>query len=317
MTRYCRLMITGSVLLASRSLLAQVAAPASPGRHRVEISSSADGSVQPSYVIVPLRPGNAEPMPLAVVLHTWSFDLEQRQPELEAEAATRGWLLLSPNFRGRNDHPDACGSSLAQQDVLDAVKWVRSHYQIDERRIYVLGLSGGGYMTMLMAARNPDLWAAASAWVGISDLGAWYATHNGDDYGRMMRACFGGSPGGNKAIADELLARSPIRYLRPGLNVPLDLAAGRFDSTVSIAHSLRAMQALAPRSVTNDEIDLLLGSGPGLTRPTPSDTATDPVLGRRIFLRRTAGSSRITIFDGAHEWNARAAVDWLAQHRKP
>ncbi len=77
------------------------------------------------------------------------------------------------------------------------------------------------------------------------------------------------------------------------------------------------MQAVAPTAVTDTEIALLTGAGSGLLGPAPSDTASDALLGRRIFLRRTVGKFRVTIFDGGHEWIPRAAVDWLAQHRKP
>lgn len=315
--RRCRvLLVIGLAHLAGRQAGAQQAAPSIPGRYRIEVPSSSDGTLQPSYLYVPTRGRGSPKAPLAVVLHTWSFDLEQRQQELEAEAEARGWFLLAPNFRGRNDHPEACGSSLAQQDVLDAVSWVRNRYAVDDQRVYVLGLSGGGHMTMLMAARHPEVWAAASAWVGISDLKAWYTDHSSDDYGRMMRACLGGSPTESASVAREFSTRSPLTYLTSSLKVPLDLAAGRFDSTVSITHTLRAFQALAPGSITEAEISALLGAGPGLPQPTPGDTVTDVTLGHRIFLRRVAGPSRVTIFDGGHEWVPRAAVAWLATHRK-
>lgn len=293
---------------------AQDAVPRNAGRHRVEIQSSADGSLQPSYLFVPER--LTRPAPLAVVLHTWSFDLEQRDSTVEAEARARGWILLAPNFRGSNDHPQACGSTAAQQDILDAVAWVRRHYPVDRRRVYLLGQSGGGYMTMLMVARHPEPWAAASAWVGISDLRDWHDAHGGDRYGEMMRACFEGSPSANEAIAAEYRARSPLTHLSPRLRVPMDLAAGRFDSIVAITHTLRAFQALAPGAVSRAEMEALAGPGPGLLRPSASDTASDAVLGRRIFLRRVAGASRVTIFDGGHEWLAHAAIAWLAEQRK-
>ena len=44
--------------------------------------------------------------------------------------------MLVPDFRGRNEHREACESVRAQADVLDAVKWVRQHYAIDSKRIY-------------------------------------------------------------------------------------------------------------------------------------------------------------------------------------
>lgn len=301
--------------LASQAIGAQATAPSAPGRHRIEVRSSADSTLQPAYLSLP--PQQRPPAPLAVLLHTWSFDLEQRDSTVEAEARARGWILLAPNFRGRNDHPQACGSPVAQQDILDAVAWTRSHYQVDGRRIYVLGLSGGGYMTMLMAARHPDVWAAASAWVGISDLRDWYNAHSDDRYGEMMRACFGGGPADSDRTATEFRARSPLTHLTSRHRVPMDLAAGRYDSTVAASHTLRAFQALAPGVVTDADIDALVRQGPGLPRPAAADTANDPVLGRRIFLRRVAGASRVTIFDGGHEWVPRAAIAWLAGHRKP
>ena len=300
-------------------LRAQSSVPAAPGRHRIEVRSSRDNTLQPSYLTLPAA--SARPAPLAVILHTWSFDLEQRDSTVENEARARGWILLAPNFRGRNDHPEACGSPAAQQDILDAVAWVRAHYNVDERRIYLLGLSGGGYMTMLMAGRHHTPWAAASAWVGISDLLAWYESHSSDRYGEMMRGCFGGSPSAMVGTSDhfdaEYTARSPLDWLRSRPNVAIDLAAGRFDSTVAVSHTLRAFQALAPGIINDAEIDALTGAGDGLLAPTVSDTASDPVLGRRIFLRRSAGLYRVTIFDGGHEWIPRAAVAWLAQQHKP
>jgi len=56
--------------------------------------------------------------------------------------------------------------------VFDAVAWMKKNYNIDDKRIYLTGSSGGGHMTLQMVGNHPELWAAASAWVGISDLRA-------------------------------------------------------------------------------------------------------------------------------------------------
>ena len=142
-------------------------------RRRITIKSSVDGSKQPAWVTVPVE-GTTTPRPLLVSLHSWSANLDQRQPELEREANARKWITLQPDFRGRNDRPQACGSDLAVQDVVDAVRWVRDRHRVDARRIYLTGSSGGGHMALLMAGRHPELWAAVSAWVPISDLPAWH-----------------------------------------------------------------------------------------------------------------------------------------------
>jgi dipeptidyl aminopeptidase/acylaminoacyl peptidase len=250
------------------------------------------------------------------MLHTWGYDLEQRFDLLEAETEARGWLLLQPNFRGRNDHPAACGSPLAQQDILDAVSWVRSHHSVDERRIYVLGWSGGGFMTMLMAARYPQTWAAASAGAGISDLQAWYTERQGDEIGAQLRGCFGGAPTDSEKLASQYRDQSPLTYLRPGLGVPLDLAAGKDDPQVSVRHSLRAFRALAPDGLSEAEIESLLANS-GSQHQSGSGSENDPLIPRRIFLRRTVGQARLTIFDGQHDWFHKAALEWLSQHSRP
>jgi pimeloyl-ACP methyl ester carboxylesterase len=256
-----------------------------------------------------------------VLLHTWSFDLNQRHRTVEAEAARRGWLLLEPNFRGRNDHPEACGSALAQQDVLDAVAWVRAHYRVDSTRIYVLGLSGGGHMTLLMAGRVPGLWAAASAWVGIGDLARYHQEHAGDNDGAMTRQCTGGAPGSSPAVDAEFRLRSPNTRLALAAAIPIDIAAGRRDGEVAFSQSIRAFNVLAVARgvspVSDEEIAQLEGDGPGLTQPSVQDTASDSTFKRPIYLRRWAGPSRLTIFEGGHEWIPELAVEWLADKRKP
>lgn len=310
------LLLIGVVGLILRGAGTQGLPPVPSGRQRIQMPSSLDGTLQDSYLVLPSARGNTRvPRPLAVLLHTWSNDLEQRDPEVEAEAEARDWLLLTPNFRGRNDHPEACGSRLAQQDILDAVGWVRSHHAVDERRVYVLGLSGGGFMTMLMAARQPQVWAAASAWVGISDLRAWYDEHEADEYGKMMRACLGGKPTDSEEVAAAYRERSPLTYLRVGLDVPFDIAAGRDDRAVSVRHTLQAFRALAPAALSDSDV-AGLARGPGVSPPSATDIENDPLIGRRILLRRTAGLHRLTIFDGGHEWFPRAAVEWLAHHRR-
>ncbi|MFN0180720.1 MAG: alpha/beta hydrolase family protein [Gemmatimonadales bacterium] len=290
-------------------------------RIRIEVTSSLDQSRQPSNLFLPPALDSTQPVPLAVLLHTWSFDLDQRHETVERESARRGWLLLEPNFRGRNDHPEACGSALAQQDVLDAVAWVRAHYRVDSTRIYVLGLSGGGHMTLLMAGRAPELWAAASAWVGIGDLARYHQDHATDGDGKMTRQCLGGPPGSSAAVDAEYRLRSPNTRLGLAAAIPIEIAAGRRDGEVAFSQSIRAFNVLAAAHgvgpVGEDEIAQLEGDGPGLARPSVEDTATDSTFKRRIHLRRWAGPSRLTIFEGGHEWIPELAIGWLADKRRP
>ncbi len=292
-------------------------------RTRLEVVSSLDGSRQPNDLIRPPGVGTT-PRPLLVSLHTWSFDLNQGDEPLERLALERGWLVLYPNFRGRNDSPAACGSALARQDILDAVAQVQADEAVDARRLYLTGCSGGGHLTMLMAGRHPEPWAAASAWVGISDLAAWHERHRDGEYGANLRACCGGAPGDSAAVDAEYRDRSPLTWLAGAAALPLDLSAGIHDGhqgSVPVRHTLDAYNAVA-RAVggepvsANEMAQLSLPHG-RLAHPRPSDQVSDETFGRDLWLRREAGRCRVTIFEGGHEGLATATIAWLERHCKP
>lgn len=285
----------------------------------------ADGSEQPAIVMLPAGfDPTGEKRPLVVSLHSWSGDWTQRQKELEQGALERGWIYLFPNFRGANDDAEACGSELAQQDILDAAEWAKREYPIDLEKVYLTGGSGGGHMTLLMAARYPDAWTAASAWVPISDLPAWHAKHAAERYGEMMRACTGGAPGDSPAVDEEYRKRSPLTWLGAAASKlpPLDIAAGVRDGhegSVPIRHSLEAFnavaEALGEEGVSEEEIEQL-SAGPEarLAAPKATDQVEDAAVGRAIYLRRQTGKTRVTIFEGGHEAIASGQLDWLARY---
>ena len=89
----------------------------------------------------------------------------------------RGLVVIEPNIRGSTgygvDFRDAAlkdwgGADL--EDVAAAAKYVASLPYVDAERLVVFGGSYGGFMTFVAATKKPDLWRAAVAWVGISDL---------------------------------------------------------------------------------------------------------------------------------------------------
>lgn len=302
-----------------------MSADAPPELAEVTVKSSLDGSEQPSRLWVP-DSANDAPVPLLVFLHSWSGDYRQDNSTWLQQAAQRGWAFLHPNFRGPNDEPAACGSSLARQDVIDAVDYVLSRYKIDRSRIYLAGSSGGGHMSMLMAGYFPQRFSAVSAWVGISDLADWYRFHVKDGkpqrYAQMIAASCGGAPGDSPVVDAEYKARSPIFHLHKAAGLPLDLNAGVEDGhtgSVPIRHTLRAYNVLAATSggrLVSDEEMEQLWQNRRLKEPQKSDEGFDPTYGRKIFLRRKAGTARVTIFDGGHEGIARAGCEWLSKRSR-
>lgn len=289
----------------------------------MSVTSSMDGTEQPSYIILP--PGfepDGVPVPVVVSLHTWSGNLEQRNAELEASVAERGWIYLFPDFRGVNDHPEACASELSRRDVIDVLDWVMARCPVDDNRVYLTGMSGGGYMTLAMVESYPDRWTAASAWVPLSDLRSWYDFHARDGYGEMTRSCLGGDPAKEPGVVEEMIRRSPIHQLARGRDVALDINAGRFDghngASIPVWHSLAAFNVLAESHgvdvVSDAEIAQLSRHDPHLDDPRDGDEVYDSAYDRRVFLRRTAGKARVSIFDGGHEGIASGAMAWFDDH---
>ncbi len=182
----------------------------------IKVKSTLDQSLQPSLIWVP-KTAKTTPTPLLVFLHSWSGNYKQDNAKWLNEARKRGWIYLHPDFRGVNRQPEACGSRLARQDILDAIDFMIEHYDVDQSRIYLAGTSGGGHMTMLMAGHHPDRFSAASAWVGISELADWYRFHLKDgepqNYARMILKSLQDKPGASAEIDAEYRDRSPVYWI--------------------------------------------------------------------------------------------------------
>jgi dipeptidyl aminopeptidase/acylaminoacyl peptidase len=288
----------------------------------VKIRSTKDGTQQPSLLEIPEAAKTGAPVPLLVHLHSWSADYKNSGLMSEAQqgARDRGWVFLSPNFRGPNNRPEACGSDLATTDVIDAVHYAQSVAHIDPRRIYVVGGSGGGYIALLLAARYPELWAAVSAWVPISDLAAWHASAKaaGLRYDGMLEKCFGGTPATKTA---EYKRRSPLFQLSRAKGLRISIHTGIHDGhkgSVPVSHSLLAFNELAKanglseRMFSEEEIRQITTEEkipPSLlkTKPVQTEGARFPTLYSRM-----AGPVTVTIFEGGHATDFPTAVKWLA-----
>ena len=281
-----------------------------------------DGKEQPSLWFCP--PGHA-PKPLLVGLHTWSSNFKGTSgEELYAKwCIKQGWAFLHPDFRGPNTTAEAMGSGRAVRDLVEAVVWAQNETPIDSARIYLVGVSGGGHMALLMAGRHPEIWAGVSAWCGISDIAQWHADHtkNGipDGYAKNIEAALGGSPECDPACRKAAWERSPLASLAAA-KMPLDINSGFSDGrkgSVPFLHGLRAFNSVAAEADQLDEAEMTQYY---LSQKLPdgwSEASPDPVYARwKPLFRRTSGNARITIFDGGHEIVHQAALNWLALQRK-
>lgn len=294
----------------------------------VMIPCSYDGSGQPALFWTPSGEG---PHPLLVALHTWSGDyLQIESLNYWQWCREQDWVFIHPDFRGPNLRPGACASEAAVNDVLDALEYAKKNAAVDPRRIYLIGVSGGGHMTLTMAGRFPGHWTAASAWVPITDLAAWHgqclaAGEPDSRYATNMEAVCGGPPGLSIATDSCYARRSPLSWLSGAAGLPLDINAGIHDGhtgSVPISHSLNAFNLLAgvnghPDRVIPREFADRMVEGAEVPAELAGQDPEDILYGgKRVLFRREAGPARITIFEGGHEGIYRAGLTWLSRQVK-
>ncbi|MCA9249249.1 MAG: prolyl oligopeptidase family serine peptidase [Planctomycetales bacterium] len=281
----------------------------------IRYTSAADGSRQPAMYHAPR---GSLPVPLLVGLHTWSGDYKQQSLRpIELWCIENGWAYIHPNFRGPNVRPEATGSELAVADIVSAVEYAKAETKIDEKAVYLVGASGGGYAALLMAGRHPEIWAGVSAWVPISDLRTWYSEckQANRKYYRNIAASCGGAPGESAEVDRQYQLRSPLTYLDNARGVELHIQAGIHDGhtgSVPVSHSLRAFNAVAAAEDRIAASDIATFVEKQAVPAHLQQQLVDPTFGeKRPLFRRRSGNATITIFEGGHEQVDSAVVAWL------
>ena len=286
----------------------------------IQYPSSADNTPQPAMFYAPQTD---KPVPLLVGLHSWGANYLQGVGAGYAKWCIENkWVLIHPNFRGKNNRPEAMGSELVVKDILSAVKYAKKNTKVDENRIYVIGWSGGGYASMLIAGRSPEIWAGVSSWCGISDLVKWHAETSATTriyYARQIEMAIGGNPQEDKKAAEECRIRSAITYVKNAANIPFDINAGMNDNIVPVSQSLDAFNALAAEKdrLTADQIKFFVEKKKvpdGLQfKAGESDSS---YVKRKVLFRRKSNNVRVTIFEGGHQIFAPYGLAWLNTQKK-
>jgi acetyl esterase/lipase len=263
--------------------------------------SSAEGGAQRAWYLA-ARGETARP--LLVSLHTWSGDYTQQDP-LADLAAGAGWNYIHPDFGGRNDQPGACLSNQAMTSLDEAIDFAIRSGPVDPDRIFVAGMSGGGYAALGLYLRTRHRIHTYQTWVPISDLSAWYfqSRARGLNYARDIARC---TTADGVFSSEAAMARSPLHWRIEGLPTSrLEIYAGIRDGhegSVPISHSIHFFNKMAVQlgfsgSIVSPETTVAL-----LTRAVdlavhPANTIDD----RSVVYSSAAGPVSITIFEGGHE----------------
>ena len=128
-----------------------------------------DGVSVPALLSLPT--GVKSPVPAVILIHGGpTFHYQAMWHPLMAHLASRGWIVLAPNYRGSSGYGRAWQTAnlmdIGGVDTRDCA--AGAHYLIsagyaDPEKIAATGKSHGGYLTMTCLTLFPDLWAAGSA----------------------------------------------------------------------------------------------------------------------------------------------------------
>ena len=279
------------------------------------IQSKLDGTTQVFYYY---KSTLSTHQPLVVQLHSWSFPADSiKTSGLELEAKNKNWNYILPNFRGVNNHAKACCSEFVIADIDESIDWALKNMNVDRKRIYVIGVSGGGYATLAMFMKSKHKIRGFSAWASISDLTAWYpeSVERKNRYGAEIIKCIGGTDTFDEQKAKN---RSPFFWKIPANKLKtshLQIYAGIHDGytgSVPISHSINFYNKLLTdlgekdkaKFVSAEDATIMLKSQTFATQPSPKLLDN-----RAILYQKSAKNITLTIFEGTHEMLQKVALE--------
>ena len=208
-----------------------------------------DGHEVPVYVTKPQGKG---PWPAVVLVHggpfmrgwSWEWDAESQF------LASRGYLVVKPEFRGSDGYGDVLRESgrrqwglKMQDDIADATTWAAKEGLADADRTCIAGASYGGYATLMGLVRYPELYRCGVAWSAVSDLTLMhdlYWSDMSEDFRAYGMPLLIGDP---EKDAAQFAATSPLQ-LAARITRPLLLAHGGIDRRVPIEQAVKMRDAL-------------------------------------------------------------------------
>jgi dipeptidyl aminopeptidase/acylaminoacyl peptidase len=217
--------------------------------HRIQ---ARDGRDLPVWVTRPTTAAK-EPLPAVVLVHGGPW-VRGGAWQWKADAqflASRGYVVIEPEFRGSTGYGDAhykasfkqWGLSM-QDDVTDALRWAQKQGLASDKAC-IIGASYGGYSTLMGLVRDPDLYRCGIAWLAVTDLellvkGSWWVN---DDTALARRYTIPDMIGDAEKDAAMLAANSPVRQAAR-IKAPVLLAFGEDDRRVPLTHGERMRRAL-------------------------------------------------------------------------
>jgi dipeptidyl aminopeptidase/acylaminoacyl peptidase len=224
--------------------------PAVLPKSSVVTYKSFDGTLVSAVVTMPFNLSRDGSNPAIVIPHGGPTSATQDGfSQYAAAFASRGYVVIAPNFRGSTGYGDAFQNAnykdLGGGDLKDTVaakQFLVSTGYVDKAKVGIFGGSYGGFMTLMAIGRTPDEFAAAVQWFGIINWNTMYR-----DQDERLKAYQRGLLGTPDENPDVYKASSPLTYLNAA-KAPLLTIQGENDIRV-------------PRGQAQEVHDLLTAKG--------------------------------------------------------
>jgi dipeptidyl aminopeptidase/acylaminoacyl peptidase len=201
-----------------------------------------DGLRVDGYLTLPARWSPGRPVPLVVRPHggPWAKDNWGFNAEVQF-LASRGYAVLQPNFRGstgfgaqhlRLSYRQWGGTMI--DDMLAGVDWAVREGYADPAVVGAWGASYGGYATLMLLVRRPDLFRWGVNYVGVTDMEVHQDTQPAQLHGEFA-ALARALNGDKRADAELFAAQSPARHVQR-IRAPVFHAYGGSDRNVDFAN---------------------------------------------------------------------------------
>lgn len=212
----------------TRTVLSSGGVPAGHPWRSVRFPSS-DGEMVQGWLAVPDGQG---PYPAIIEVHGGMATL-QRERFVPASQAwlDAGFAFLSVNFRGSSTFGRAFERKVwgnlgywEGEDVAAARKFLVEQGIANPSQVFLTGASFGGYLTLLLIGKYPDLWAGGMADAPVVGLETLYETMGGAMRSVQM-SFLGGTP---EEQPERYKASSAMTYVEQ-VRAPVLILSGRND----------------------------------------------------------------------------------------
>ncbi len=246
---------------------------------------AADGFDVPAVLLTPRNADPAERLPAIVNLHTNSYGqfYDHWNPFFHYLVQS-GFVMLQVDQRGSSGYGRAfrdagigAWGTKTQLDVQAAAAFLRAQPFVDSERVGVMGLSFGGYQTLLALTKTPGLFQAGIDLMGVADRRTPFANRNGAFH-----------IGATEQEAPELYQRvSPITSV-DAMTAPLLVIHSDEDRNVPIQQTLHLADELERQKKPHDVL-IYRGEAHGLADPAHQLDSYRRML---TFLQRYLGSTQ-------------------------